>query len=154
MHSSINRLPPLSLARSLASSENLPTPATGTCRLISVERWRGRRREKTELAGYKLYQTVAALAACAPEAQGGQKRNAARYHCIVHRKRAGFGAQLPRSWRKQIKAGCNRAATRGTPENTRTDKKIPESAKKRKNSKNHKNAKRAKSTIHLPTPQK
>jgi hypothetical protein len=72
-----------------------------------------------------LYQTVAALAACAPEAQGGQKRNAARYHCIVHQKRAGFGAQLPRSWRKQIKAGCNRAATRGTPENTRRDKKYP-----------------------------
>jgi hypothetical protein len=33
------------------------------------------------------------------EAQGGQRRNAAHYHCIVHLKRAGFGAQLPRSWR-------------------------------------------------------
>jgi hypothetical protein len=65
MHSLINRLPPLNLARSLASSENLPTPATGTCRLIAVEPCRGRRREKTELAGFKLYQTVAALAACA-----------------------------------------------------------------------------------------
>jgi hypothetical protein len=33
------------------------------------------------------------------EAQGGQRRNAAHYHCIVHRKRAGFGARLPRGWR-------------------------------------------------------
>jgi hypothetical protein len=51
----------LRLASSLACSENLPTPAAGTCRLAVAEPCRGPRTERTELAGYKLYQTAAAL---------------------------------------------------------------------------------------------
>jgi hypothetical protein len=52
----------------LCSSWNFPTPEAGTCRLAGVEPFRGSRRERTELKGYKLYQTAAALAACVPDA--------------------------------------------------------------------------------------
>jgi hypothetical protein len=44
----------LRLARSFASGGNLPAPAAGTCRLAVVEPCRGPRRERTELAGYKV----------------------------------------------------------------------------------------------------
>jgi hypothetical protein len=67
----------LRLARSFSIRGNLPAPASGTCRYAGVEPCRGPRTERTELAGYKLYQTAAAIAACVPEAQGGQRRNAA-----------------------------------------------------------------------------
>jgi hypothetical protein len=45
-----------------------------------------------------LYQTAAALAACVPEVLGGQGKNAAHHHCIVHRKQAGDAALLLSSW--------------------------------------------------------
>jgi hypothetical protein len=44
------------------------------------------------LAGYKLYQTAATLAACVPEAQGGQGRNAA--HIIAACIRSGRLSRL------------------------------------------------------------
>jgi hypothetical protein len=74
----------LRLARSLTTRGKLPAPEPGTCRLAGVEPCRGPRREKTELAGYKLDQTAPALAACASEARDRQRRNAAHYHYIVH----------------------------------------------------------------------
>jgi hypothetical protein len=123
----------LRLAGSLASRGNLPAPAAGTCRLASVEPCRGPRRERTELAGYKLNQTAAALAACLPDSQGGQRRNAAHYHCIVHRKWAGFGPQLPRSWRTVDQSRVQSTYdTRNAQKHTRTGNTTPEIAKKRK----------------------
>jgi hypothetical protein len=66
------------------------------------------------------------------EAQGGQRRNAAHYHCIVHLKRAGFRAQLPRSWRtadQELDAVELRPAER--PKKTLTDQKNARGSKKR-----------------------
>jgi hypothetical protein len=110
----------------------LSAPAAGTCRLAGVEPCRGPRRERTELAGYKLNQTAAALAACVPEVQGSQRRNAAHYHCIVC---IGSGRVSEPNCREageqQIRAGCNRAMTRRTVKtSTRTGKKNRDSKKK------------------------
>jgi hypothetical protein len=121
------------LARSLASSGNLPTPAAGTCRLAGVEPCREPRRKRTEPADYKLHQTAAALAACVPEAHGGQRRNAARYQCIVHRKWAGFGAQLSRSWRTADQSRMQSSYDpRNAQNNTRRGKRTPTRAIKNK----------------------
>jgi hypothetical protein len=65
-----------------------------------------------------------------PEAQGGQRRNAAHYHSIVHRKRAGFGAQLPRSWRTADQSRLQSSLyPPNAQKNTRTGNKTPEIAK-------------------------
>jgi hypothetical protein len=78
--------------RELADASSGDVPACRDRALLRTQR------ERTEHAAYKLYQT-AALAACTPEAQGGQRRSAAHYHCILRRRWAGFGVQLPLRWR-------------------------------------------------------
>jgi hypothetical protein len=108
----------LRLAHFLASSDTLPTRAAGTCQVAGLEPCRGRRRERTELAGYKLYQKAATLAVCAGSAGGTRKKRCAMsLHpaliCCAPAERqlgsetrpevgpeaGGFGAQLQFSWR-------------------------------------------------------
>jgi hypothetical protein len=75
-------------------------------------------------------QTPSALAACVPEAQGGQRRNASHHHCVVHRKRVGrpIAAQLAHS---RFGAGRNRAKTRTTPKKTLEQEKTPDRTKEK-----------------------
>jgi hypothetical protein len=79
------------------------------------------------------------------EAQGGQRRYAAHYHCIMHRKRADFGAQLPRCWRtadqsRRQSSHDPRNARKNTPR-TATGKRTQGCAKKtHKTQKNDKNS--------------
>jgi hypothetical protein len=65
-----------------------------------------------------------------PEVQGSQRRNAAHFHCIVHRKRAGFGAQLPRSWRTADQSGLQSSYDPQNGQNKHSNRqKKPESKK-------------------------
>jgi hypothetical protein len=68
-------------------------------RLAEVEPCPGPRKGENRACRYKLYHMAAALVSCVSEALGGQRRYAAHYLRIMHRKRAGFGALLPHSWR-------------------------------------------------------
>jgi hypothetical protein len=150
----------LRLARSLASRGNLPAPAAGTCRLAGVEPCRGPRRERTELAGYKLYQTAAALAACVPKRRADCEETLRTIiaSCI------GSGRVSEPNCRaaaaQQIRAGCNRATTRRTRKiSARTGKnKRPRWQKNARVKKTAKNAKTQKTQRnnkkHLPTPKK
>jgi hypothetical protein len=67
-----------------------------------------------------------------PEAQGGRRRNDARYNCIVHRKRADFGAQSPRSRRTTDRSRMPVEQRLAKPPNTtRNNKQKHEQTKKR-----------------------
>jgi hypothetical protein len=122
----------LRLARSLASRGNLPAPAAGTCRLAGVEPCRGPRRERTELAGYKLYQTAAALAACVPKRKADCEETLRTFiaSCIGSGRVSGPNCRAAAA--QQIRAGCNRAMTRRTLKTSaRTGKKNARDAKKK-----------------------
>jgi hypothetical protein len=86
-----------------------------------------------------------------PEAQGEQGINAAHSHCIVHRKRAGFGAQLPRSWRTAAQSKTkSRYDLRNAQKYTRTGKNKPERIKTPKELQKT-NKKRKQRQMNLPT---
>jgi hypothetical protein len=87
----------LRLARSLASSENFPTAATGTCWLAGVESCRGR--QKGEIRPCRLQ--VVSDDSCTSCVRAGiaVQTTKKRCHGIVHRKWASFGTHMPHSWR-------------------------------------------------------
>jgi hypothetical protein len=84
------------LNKSVATFRLTSSLAAGTCR-----------RQQRRCTDMQLSSTV-------EPAEGRQGKSTAHYHSIVHRKRAGFWAQLPRSWST---ADRNRMQSRNDPRN-------------------------------------
>jgi hypothetical protein len=113
----------LKLARSLASSGNLPMPAAGTCLLAEVEPCGGRRREGPELAGYKLSDAICTSCLCAGSAGRTTKKSCAPSLCRASE--AGGAPSCRAAGAQQVGAGRNRAKTRTTPKKKLEQKKRP-----------------------------